>query len=226
MTELGATFLTLFDLNRVIVGRELGQLRERLAVDRFGSTTVLDDGRECFDVVDAVECDGGELARVLVEHDVLESRRLLDALEGPKAERGILGYLNQRRERGVVCKRIESARADGFEVSFVRDARNIGHFGEKPERPHRLVGITYVTSDVHEEVSRTRTRGRAHSFVVVGVGELEQEPRRIELLDGDLADAGVGILLGDGGEQLDVVFVQLTDGVDAYVGIAVLPFRA
>src|SRR3972149_4997803 len=65
----------------------------------------------------------------------------------------------------------------------------------------------------------------AKGLVLVRLRDLEKEPGRLELFEGDAADARIRILLGHGREELHLAFGKLAHRLSADLGVGALPLR-
>jgi len=109
------------------------------------------------------------------------------------------------------------------EVGALRDRDPVGGIGQEGEGPLGLFEVALVAGDMDQTLPRPLSGEGAKGLVPVRLRDLEEKPGRLELFEGDAADARIRILLGEGGEEIHLAFRKLAHGLGADLGVGALP---
>ena len=178
-----------------------------------------------FEVLDSRKRREREVARRLVEDDLLERVGRRNLRESSNAQLGVLRFSHDFGERLVVGQRIERQGAKLSEMGPLRDGEPVGRVGQERERTPGFVEIPLVAGDVDQTLTRPLSGEGPKGVVPVGVGDRQEDPGGVEFLQGDAADARIGILLGDRRKEVDLALGKVAHGLGADLGVGALPLR-
>jgi hypothetical protein len=222
-TQLQQAFAPRGHANRVVVGEDLIQHRARPLAHACERLRIVRNRQQHVGIVDAREGRARDLRTcppsgdAAQQGDIGDARQRLEAdlrVRAPPRDFGKRPLLRDAGQSAVTHVRMHGTDGDRHQTTRSSQAG---------QRACAVLRWLARRRTLHEQVFRSAGGQHSQFLVRVGVSDLQQQLRVVELLDREAADAHVLVGPGDRGQEVACVPSEVADRGGAHLRIATTP---
>jgi hypothetical protein len=209
----------------VVVTDDFLQFRLSQSSSVFVGRPIFHDGEECIGIVyffDRRGCEGASLGA----RDGPKGGRILDPRKGVLSKREVVHASHDFGKGFCVGKPLECGAADRAKSCRLDDRDQLFLTVEQCHGSLALIGVFIRNSYLDKNCVGPLPGEAAQAVVIVVAADLEEQLRIVQFFDRDAPNAGIGISLSDGAQELGIFLAELTHGCGTDIDITVLPFRS